>query len=290
MKTETTHNTSKYLTAMISFGTISIFVRNISLSSKEIAFWRGAIALIVLLLFIIVTKKHTSFSIIRPQLLKLFLSGAAMGLNWILLFEAYNYTTVAIATLCYYFAPVLVLVFSALLFKEKLTKRQFVCFLAATLGLVLMIGIPGSGTGSATGIFMGLGAAVFYATVILLNKSVQNIDGLTRTFFQFLAAVIVLLPYILLTGGFHIYHVNTKGLINLLIIGIVHSGIMYVLYFSSLAGLPGRQAALLSYFDPLTAIIISILFLQEPITLLQLAGGFVILSATLISERKQNLP
>ena len=140
-----------------------------------------------------------------------------MGFNWILLFEAYKYTTVAIATLSYYFAPVIVTLVCSLLFHEKLTKKQILCFFMSILGLSLVIGITNLGRGGndLKGIAFGLGAAVLYASVILLNKFIRGIDGIQRTLLQFLAAVAVLLPYVLLSSGW----------ISLLIVGLVHTGI-----------------------------------------------------------------
>lgn len=279
------NNITKYITAMIFFGTISIFIKNIALSSGEISFWRAVIAFVVLNIYILVRKQHFDFSTIKKQLLKLFLSGAAMGLNWIFLFEAYNYTTVAVATLCYYFAPVLVIILSTFLFHESLRTKQILCFICASTGLILMIGSMTPISGSFKGILLGLLAAVFYAIVVLINKSIKDVDGLIRTILQFLAAIITLFPYILLTGGFKITFDDTMSLINLLIIGVIHTGIMYVLYFTSLSYLRGSQIAILGYLDPLTAVLISIVLLKEPFTWLQLFGGFIILFATLLSER-----
>lgn len=276
----------KIITAMTAFGTISLFVKNIALSSAEIAFWRGVIALGVLMAFMVLTKGFSQWHSVRPQLPKLFLSGAAMGFNWILLFEAYHYTSVALSTLCYYFAPTVVIIMSALIFREKLTPKQIICFVASTAGLVLIIGISGGNGGGKDfiGVLYGLGAALLYATVVLLNKATGDIPGLTRTFFQFLAAVLVLLPYIAATDGFHVQTLDLTGTVNLLIIGVIHTGIMYFLYFSSLSQLRGQQAAILSYIDPLVAIIVSVLLLHETITGAQLVGGAAILIFTLLNE------
>lgn len=275
---------NKFITAMIFFGTISIFIKNISLSSGEIAFWRAFIALLFLLLYLLIKKQSLALYRIKKQLLKLFLSGVAMGLNWIFLFEAYHYTTVAMATLCYYFAPVLVIILSIFLFQEKLDLRQSLCFLSASLGLILMIGSKASSKSSIHGILLGLGAALFYALVILINKSIPDVDGLIRTVLQFIAAILILLPYLLLTGGFKIATLSVTGLLNLLVIGILHTGIMYVFYFTSLSFLKGSQIAILSYLDPLTAIFISIVLLKETFTFIQLLGGAILLASTLLSQ------
>ena len=98
----------------------------------------------------------------------LLVSGVAMGINWILLFEAYKYTTISAATLSYYFAPVIVTAVCPFLFREKLTVKQILCFLMSTLGLVMITGIGDVGKSGTdfVGILFGLGAAAFYAMVI----------------------------------------------------------------------------------------------------------------------------
>ena len=214
-------------------------------------------------------------------------SGVAMGINWILLFEAYRYTTVSVATLAYYFAPVIVTVVCPILFHEKLTGKQVLCFVMSTLGLVLITGIGNLGGGSdGIGILFGLGAAVFYATVILLNKFIKNVDGIHRTFLQFLAAIVTLMPYVLLTGGVTLGSLSGTGWVNLLIVGLVHTGVTYCLYFSAIKSLPGQKAAILSYIDPLVAVLISVTILGEPMTPQQAAGGVLILGFTLWNEIK----
>ena len=212
----------------------------------------------------------------------------AMGFNWILLFEAYKYTSVSAATLSYYFAPIIVTVVCPFLFHEKLTKKQILCFTMSTLGVFLITGVPDfQNMGRDTiGILFGLSAAVFYATVILLNKFIKNVAGIHRTFLQFLAAVVTLIPYVALTSGFHINTLDSKGWINLLIVGLIHTGITYCLYFSSLKELPGQEAAILSYVDPLMAVIISVTILGESISLPQIIGGILILGFAIWNEKE----
>ena len=209
-----------------------------------------------------------------------------MGFNWILLFEAYKYTTVSVATLSYYFAPVIVTVVCPFLFKEKMGAKQWICFIMSTLGIVLITGIGDFSSSSShfKGILFGLGAACLYATVILLNKFIKGVEGIHRTFLQFLSAIAVLVPYVLMTSGITLGGLDGKGIVNLLIVGIVHTGITYCLYFSSLKELPGQKAAILSYIDPLVAVVISVAVLGESITALQLLGGFLILGFTLWNE------
>lgn len=272
--------------SMICFGTLAPFVRNISLPSGELALYRAVLAALLIGGFLLVTKQKASFPAPGKELYLLIFSGIAMGFNWILLFEAYKYTSVAIATLSYYFAPVIVTVVCPLLFKEKLTKKQILCFLMSTVGLCLVIGITdmGSGGNDGIGIAFGLGAAVLYATVILLNKFIKSVSGIHRTFLQFLAAILVLIPYVLLTGGTHLGALDLTGWICLLIVGLVHTGITYCLYFTSLKELSGQEAAILSYTDPLVAVIIGVMVLKEPFSWQQLTGGLLILGFTLLNE------
>ncbi len=271
--------------SMAVFGTLGPFVRNIAVSSGELALYRAVMAAVLIGFFLLVTGQKIPFREIKKEVPLLLFSGMAMGINWILLFEAYKYTTVSVATLSYYFAPVIVTVVCPFLFKEKLTVKQIICFVMSTVGLVMITGIGGAGTGSdLKGILFGLGAAMFYATVILLNKFIKNVDGIHRTFLQFIAAIIILVPYVAFTGGFTIGSLNSKGWINLLIVGLVHTGITYCLYFSSLKELPGQKAAILSYIDPLVAVVISVTVLGESMTLWQVAGGVLILGFTLWNE------
>lgn len=271
--------------SMAIFGTIPLFVRNISVSSGELALYRATLATILIGLFLLITKQKIDFVKFKKEIPLLVFSGIAVGINWILLFEAYKYTTVSVATLSYYFAPVIVTVLSPLIFREKLTAKQIICFVMSTLGLVLITGIGGSGSGNDyIGILFGLGAAVLYATAVMLNKFIKNVDGIQRTFLQFVSAIVVLFPYVLLTNGITLNNLDGKGWVNLLIVGFVHTGITYCMYFSSLKELPGQKSAILSYIDPLVAVLISVTVLGEEMGIMQVVGGILILGFTLLDS------
>ncbi len=280
------HARIRLILAMIIFGTLGVFVRNIPVSSGELALYRAALALILIGGYLIVKKDRLPSKDMKKELLLLLVSGAAMGFNWILLFEAYKYTTVSLATLSYYFAPVIVTVLCPVLFRENLSKRQILCFIMSTLGVVLIIGTSGAGSSGShlIGIGYGLGAAVLYASVILLNKFIRNVAGLHRTFLQFVAAFLVLIPYVAMTSGFHFMELNGSGWGNLLIVGFVHSGLAYCLYFPSLKELRGQEAAVLSYLDPLVAVVVSVTVLGEALTAAQVIGGVLILGFALLNE------
>lgn len=274
------------IVSMSVFGTLAPFVRNIAVSSGELALYRAILAAVLIGVFLMLTKQRIDFKGLGKDLPLLLLSGMAMGINWILLFEAYKYTTVAISTLSYYFAPVIVTAVCPFLFKEKMTRKQILCFVMSTLGLALVIGITdlGSGGNDLIGIAFGLGAAVLYATVILLNKFIKGVAGIHRTFLQFLSAIVILLPYVAVCGGVSLGNLNGMGWVCLLIVGLVHTGVTYCLYFSSLKELPGQEAAILSYIDPLVAVVIGVVVLGEPLSWQQLVGGGMILGFTLWNE------
>lgn len=277
--------------SMIIFGTLGLFTRNIAVSSGELALYRAILATILIVVYLLTTGQKIDVKAIKKEVLLLLFSGMAMGINWILLFEAYKHTTISVATLSYYFAPVIVTVVCPFLFRERITRKQLLCFVMSTAGLVLIIGTGGSGGGNnhVLGIFLGLGAAVFYATVILLNKFIKTVAGIHRTLFQFLAAVCLLVPYVLLNGGMHLEVLDSTGWICLLVVGLIHTGITYCMYFSALKELKGQQVAILSYLDPLVAVVVSVLILGEGITFFQIVGGLLILGFTLWNEMGEKI-
>lgn len=277
---------AKVIISMAIFGTLAPFVRSIAVSSGELALYRAILASLLILVFLIATKQRLSFSKVKKALPLLLVSGAALGFNWMLLFEAYKYTTVSVATLSYYFAPVIVTVLCPIIFKEKMKAKQWICFGASTLGIILLTGIGDLSAGSnhLLGIAFGLGAACLYASVVLINKFICDVGGLHRTLLQFIAAIIVLLPYVLLTGGFHLDTLSGWGWASLLTVGVIHTGIAYCLYFSSIKSLSGQKVAILSYIDPLIAVLVSVYVLGESITLMQAVGGLLILGFTLWNE------
>lgn len=286
---KTTANSAKLhiITAMLIFGTIGIFVRHVPLPSSVIALVRGVVGTLFLLIFSRFRKTPVSREAIRNNLKMLIVSGVAIGFNWILLFEAYRYTTVATATLCYYLAPVFVIIASPFLFKEPLPFRKILCVIAALIGMVFVSGVLEtgfSGSGEFLGVLCGVGAAVLYASVVLMNKKLTDIDGFDRTIVQLAAAAISLLPYVLVTERGTSMSLAPLTIVLLLVVGIVHTGFAYTLYFGSIKELPAQTSALFSYIDPVSAIILSALFLGEKLTIFSAIGAVLVLGSTLLSE------
>lgn len=277
----------KMITAMALFGTIGIFVRYIPLPSSIIAFCRGLVGMLFLLLVTLLRKSRISGQAIRKNLLWLILSGAFLGMNWILLFEAYRYTTVATATLCYYLAPIIVILAAPVLLKEKLTVRKIICTIVALIGMVCVSGVLQNGIptlGEAKGILFGLGAAVLYATIILLNKRIHDISAYDKTIMQLGVSALVLVPYCLLTEDIGALSVEPKVLLLLLFVGIVHTGVTYFLYFGAIEHIHAQSVAIISYLDPVIAVLLSIFVLGEGMNVIGIIGAVLVLGAALMSE------
>ncbi len=275
------------LSAMLIFGTIGLFIRYIPLPSSLIAFSRGFIGTLFIVLFLAVKRIPISWTAIRQNIGRLILCGICIGFNWIFLFEAYRYTSVAIATLCYYMAPIIVILVSPIVLKERLTVCKLCCVALALIGMVLVSGVgQDTGTTNGTGIFFGLGAAVMYAAIIILNKKLSPIAAYDKTIMQLGIASLILLPYVFATEDIASIAVPPLAWILLLVLGIVHTGFAYTLYFGSLSFLRGQTIALFSYLDPIFAIFLSAVVLHEPLTGPGLLGAVLVLGSTCFSEWK----
>jgi len=273
--------------SMVIFGTIGIFRKYIPLPSSMIAMLRGLVGMLFMLGVGLLSGRKLSLKAIRKSIPMLCLSGTLMGFNWILLFEAYRYTSVAVATLCYYMAPIFVILASPVLLRERLTRKKAVCVLVALVGMVFVSGVLDSGVGSLAemrGVLLGLGAAVLYASVILINKRLTDVPSQDRTIMQLGAAGIVLIPYTLLTENLAAVSVTPVGIIMLAIVCVVHTGVAYALYFGSMKDLKAQTVALLSYIDPVVAIILSALLLGESMSVWVIVGAALVLGGTLVSE------
>lgn len=278
----------KYLLAiiMIGFGSIGLFVKSVPFTSGQIALARGAIGSLFIFLYTLISKQKLSWSRIRPNLKLLILLGTLIGINWILLFQAYHYTTIPNATVLYYLAPVIMVILANRFLNEKLTAVRIISILAALMGMVCIVGIDLSAVSASdlTGFSFALGAAVLYATVITLNKFLKNISGIESTFVQLLFAAILLFPYVMMTDGFSLTGVSSAAIGLILFVGIFHTGISYTIYFTVVRKINNQTVAAYSYIDPVSAILMSTLFFHESMTPLQILGGVLILGATMVSE------
>lgn len=273
--------------AMFIFGTIGLFVRWIPLPSSVIALARGTIGTAFLLAVMAMKKAPFFGKALRQNLFWLLVSGALLGFNWILLFESYRYTSVAVGTLCYYMAPILIILASPVVLREKLTARKLLCVLAALAGMVCISGVLSEGipaAGEMKGILLGLAAAVLYAAIVLCNKQIHDISAYEKTAFQLGISAIAMLPYCLLTVDVSSLDLDASSLLMLLFVGVVHTGITYFLYFGSMEFIPAQSVAVISYVDPVVAVLASVVILREPMHLAEGVGAVLILGAAAASE------
>ncbi|MCR5824983.1 MAG: DMT family transporter [Oscillospiraceae bacterium] len=281
------------IAAMCIWGTIGLVRRFLPVSSGFLAMSRGLMGAAFLLLLIRLRGNRLSAASVRANGALLALSGAMIGFNWILLFEAYRYTTVAIAELCYYMAPVFILIAAPFVLRERLTLRKLLCVAAALVGMALVSELTKTGfagVGDGRGILFGLSAAALYACVVLLNKRIHGIDALDKTVVQIACAGLVLIPYVLLTEDLSAMTLTPLSVALLLMVGLVHTGLAYALYFGSMEVLPAHTLALLGYLDPVLAILFSALLLREPMSLMQALGAVLILCAAIVAELPETAP
>ncbi|WP_370838729.1 DMT family transporter [Intestinibacter bartlettii] len=289
--------TIKVLIAMLLWGSLGVFVKNISLDSVEIAFFRGIIGSVFLGIVLLIrmqnNKKLEENNKLEDEnkkpgkkgIIILIISGMAIGLNWVFLFNSYNYITVANATIVYYLAPVIVIFVSPIFLKEKLTLKKVLSVICAMIGLVLIVR-TGSSNGNVNltqGIINAFAAACLYASVIILNKFIKNVDDYTKTFIQLFMASMVLLPWVIFRNN--ILFDSPKSIILIAILGIAHTGIAYCLYFSAMKELKAQSIAILGYLDPVSSVVFSIFLLKEPFFVYQLIGGVIILASAIIAEK-----
>ena len=287
MKENSKKSLGIFISSMLIFGTVGVLRRYIPLSSALLAFSRGILGGLFLFVLVRIRRNGTCEKLQTGIMLRLIITGIMIGINWILLFEAYNHTTVAVATLCYYMEPTIVMLLSPLIFQERLTGKKALCALISVAGMVLVSGViteNGIETGNIRGIALGLGAAAFYSAVVIMNKKTPELNAYQRTTILLLSAGIVMLPYLLATGGFAVGDAGTVSIILLIVLGIVHTGIAYAMYFGSMDGLKVQTIAVFSYIDPVAALLFSALFLREPLSLTGIIGAAMIIGSAVFCE------
>ena len=284
MKNTETSSKLSLIASMVIFGTIGIFRKYIPYASSVVAFFRGAIGALFLAVVILLRRERIDIGAVKKNLALLCISGAFIGINWMLLFEAYRYTSVSTATLCYYTAPIFVVIASPLVLKERITLKKAVCALVAILGMIIISGVFTDSGADLRGVLFGLGAALFYAAVVLMNKFIKGISDYEKTLIQLGSAAIIILPYMLLTENMGELSLQISSILLLAFVGILHTGVAYALYFGSIGRISAQTAAIFSYIDPVVALILSALVLRESFGMTELLGSAMILGAAIICE------
>ncbi len=274
-----------FVAAMLIFGSNGVFASMLEMSGAQLVLLRTLIGGAVLLIIILISRSRTPKEVLLREKWRLLFAGVCLGANWALLFEAYNLMNVSLATLTYYTAPVLVLVLAPLVLKERQNGLAYLGMAVVIVGMLLVVGTDfGEGGVSATGLIVGLGSAVFYAMLMLVNKQITGVSGLNLTFIEIVIAAVILLPYVLATSGGVPLPTDARGIFALLFLCTVNTGFACWLYFSSMNRLPAKAVALMGYFDPVSALIFSAVFLDERLSGVQLAGAVLVLAGALVGQ------
>lgn len=275
----------KLISSAIIFGSIGVFRNLIPFPSSIISFARGTIGTLFLFLLIKFQASPMDITGIKKNIKVLAFSGIFIGINWVFLFEAYRFTTISAATMALYMQPTFVILASPFILKEPLSFKKFLIALVAVSGMVLVSGVLKTGLVGMKGVFFALIAAVLYASVIILNQFLEDISAYEKTIVQLLFATIIVFPYILITEDIGALEFNSYILIMLLIVGVLHTGIAYALYFGAMENLPAQTVALLSYIDPVVAVILSGIILKESLTLPVIIGSIMVLGSAYFGEK-----
>lgn len=272
---------------MLIWGSIGVFVKQIQLPSLELAFLRALIGALFIG-FAGFRLKQNKLKISKQNIIFLLIAGIAIGFNWIFLFQGYQFTTIANATLSYYCAPVFIILLSPIVLRERFTLLKLISVVGAMSGLFLILSCQTVETEVAYNHFKGISyalcAAILYAGIILINKKMNDLPAYEMTLIEISLAALVLLPFIVLRNNLSFSTFQIGRLIPIFILGTVHTGLAYMLYFSSLKKVKAQDVAILSYLDPISAVIFGAIFLSEPINIWQIVGGTLILFSTLLAE------
>ncbi|MFI3214275.1 MAG: EamA family transporter [Eubacteriales bacterium] len=275
-----------FIISMLMFGSIGIFVKNIDVPSTYIVQWRTVIGSLCLIGYFIMKKHKVDFDKMKQNWKPLGISGMVLGCSWVCLFEAYKNTSIAMSTIVYYCAPIIVFCASPILFKAKITKAQLVGISTAVIGMVLVNVVGISFNDFSFAMVYALGAAVMYAMIMLANKFIKDMDGVESTLVQLLIAVVVISTYCTLINGQLLYIPETKDLLLLIFVGVFHTGFALSIYFISLQKLSPQNIAIFSYLDPASALVFAFVLLGETLTWYQMVGAIFIFGGILFAQLK----
>lgn len=263
--------------AMLIWGSVGIFGRFSGLSGLGVAFFRVSLGALALLLLLAVRGKlGKTLRAFRPNILPLLALGTALALNWVFLFTAFNHTTIANAILVYYTAPVLATLISWRFLGERLDKRNVVSLGTAFMGLLLIASSQRASLsdGDFVGVVFAFLGAIFYALIPNIGRFLRDVDGESLTFLQLSIATLVLLPFMAVEKAGN----PVWWAIGVLV--LVHTVLALYLYMDGLKVVEVKDASLLSYLDPLSAILYAFLVFGEVPGLRTIVGGAMILFAS----------
>lgn len=272
-----------YIISLILMGSNGIVASFINLSSIEIVFIRTIIGSILFILVSIFHKEKFLCLRDRHDALFLILSGLALGGGWIFLFEAYKLVGVSIATLLYYLGPIIAMLLSPLFFYEKLTKEKILGAIVVFIGIILINKNVSNDISKIHGIFYGFISGLLYAAMVIFNKNVHSASGFENTTCQLVSSFFLVSIFMLLTTGINI-KIEGSEWIPVIWIGLVNTGLVCFFYYSTITKLPMSTVAILSYLDPVAAVVLSALILGERLTFEQMIGVILVIGGAAFSQ------
>lgn len=273
----------KYIFSLLLFGANGIIASNIALNSYEIVLMRSFIGSIFLIAIFFLVGQKPIFYLNKRDTIYIMISGLAMGASWMFLYEAYVQIGVSISSLLYYCGPIIVMILSPLIFQERLTKEKTIGFIVVIIGIMLVNGQWAGSDSNKFGIICGAMSAIMYAVMVIFNKKSSAIPPMENAVLQLYASFFTVLIFTLIRGGID-FHINNDDWMWILLLGILNTGIGCYLYFSSIGSLPVQTVAICGYAEPLSAVVLSVILLNENMLIHQVIGGVLIIGGAIIGE------
>ncbi len=285
----TNYYKATYILSLFIYGTIGLVLRYISLPVEFVVICRGILGSLTMVIITKLTGKKLDFKPFKKVGKWFVLSGICLGFNWITLFAAYKVTTVAIASLCNYMAPIIVIFLAALLFKDKLKPISIVCIFVAFIGIALVSGVTLDGIAGVNlkGVALGFMAAAGFTGMVLCNKKGGDVPVYEKAIIQLISASLTALPYFLINNWGEPLNFDLQSVLLILLLGVVHSGIAYTFYFGAITKIDVQSFALLGYTEPIVSVLVSVIILHESMTLLGVIGAVMVLGAAIVNEMAQ---
>ncbi len=273
-----------YIFSLFLAGTNGIAASFMSLSSYEIVFLRCVLAFLMLLaLYLILYKGHFTFFHHPRALILMILSGFSMGANWMFLYEAYDEIGVTLATLACYCGPIIVMLLSPLLFRERLTLPKLAGFAVVLVGIVLVNGQVFLAGNSGWGLFCGLMTMITYACMVIFNKFATEINGIENSLILFFVSTLTVAVFLISQQGLTL-SISASDWPPILYLGLLSTGVGNHLFFTCMKRLPAQTVSVCGYLEPLVAVILSALILHESLSPAQFIGAACILGGALFCE------
>jgi drug/metabolite transporter (DMT)-like permease len=265
--------------AMLMSGTIGWLVVSSQQSPFNVVFFRcifgGATLALVCAVLGLFRRKLFSWKMFGLALL----GGAAIVVNWVLLFAAYSRASISMATAVYNTQPFMLVALGALVFRERISASTLAWLAVAFIGLVFVVkvepavlAVPGQ---YLVGVAYAVGAAAMYAVSSIITKRLKGTPPHLIALIQVSLGVVMLAPFV----RFDALPTSASQWFELAVLGVVNTGLMYVLLYGAIQKLPMSMTGALSFIYPVVAIIVDRIAFGQTLAWIQVLGAVLILLA-----------